>query len=250
MNFQNRTRQILALLNERGSADVPELAQHLQTSEITVRRDLTRLAADGLLVRTHGGAIQPGLVPKAMSFVQKQTANVDAKDAICRIAAGLIDDGDIIFLDCGSTVARICSLILHRPIRVITNSLPVVAELLGSAVAINLIGGEIDPVRQAVHGLMAIEHIARYRANKAFVGADGVSINGLSANSETEAVLTRSLMEQADKTIVLADSSKLGQDRYIQFAPLSAVNTMITNAEADVAVVNALQSAGLFVLKS
>jgi DeoR family transcriptional regulator, fructose operon transcriptional repressor len=241
MNFQTRTRQILALLNERGSAEVRDLAEALDTSEITVRRDLTRLAADGLLVRTHGGAMQTGLVPRPVSFGQKSAVNEAQKDHICRIAATLIEDDDVIFLDCGSTVVRLCPLIRQRSIRVITNSLPVVAELLGSAVTLNLIGGEVDPVRQAMHGLMASEHIARYRATKAFVGADGLSVSGLSANSEIEAALTRSLMAHADRTIVLADGSKLGRDSYVQFAPLSAVHTLITDPGADAAVVAELR---------
>ncbi len=224
------------------------MAEALQTSEITVRRDLTRLATDGLLIRTHGGAMQAGLMPKPVSFVQKSAANTEQKDHICQIAARLIDDGDVIFMDCGSTVVRLCPLIRQRPIRVITNSLPVVAELLGSAVKINLVGGEVDPVRQAVHGLIADEHISRYRANKAFVGTDGLSANGLSDNSEVEAAITRSLMAHADQTIVLADSSKLGQDRYVQFAPLSAVHTLITNPGADAATVADLRKAGLYIL--
>jgi DeoR family transcriptional regulator, fructose operon transcriptional repressor len=248
VNFQDRTRQILTLLTERGSAEVPELAAQLHTSEITVRRDLARLAADGLIVRTHGGAMQPGLLPNAVDFAHKAVANVEQKDAICRIAAGLIADGDVLFLDCGSTVARLCPLIRQRPVRVITNSLPVVLALLGSAVRVNLVGGEVDPVRQAVHGLMATEHIARYRADKAFVGVDGLSTNGLSANSETEATLTRSLMAHANQTIALAAGRKIGRDSYVQFAPLAALQTLVTDVTADAATLADLRAQGLTVL--
>ena len=79
-------------------------------------------------------------------------------------------------MDCGSTVFRLCPFIRHKRIAVVTNSLPVVAELMGSDVAVNLVGGEVDKERQAVHGLMAEEHIARYRANRAFIGVDGISL--------------------------------------------------------------------------
>lgn len=128
----------------------------------------------------------------------------------------------------------------------ITNSLPIVAELLSSAVSINLVGGEVDKERQAVHGLMAEEHMARYRANRAFLGVDGISLqNGLSANSEKEASTTVTIARQTDIVYLLCDSSKLETDKYLHFAPLSLFNVLITDNEASPERIAAYRQAGV-----
>lgn len=248
MSYQSRKQIILKLLDEKGDVDVKELAQVLETSEITVRRDLGLMAADGLLYRTHGGAMRLSLVNQPISFVQKSAVNADKKDHICRIAAAQIQDGDVIFMDCGSTVFRMCSFIRDKRIKVITNSLPVVHELLNSTVSINLIGGEVDAERQAVHGSMSTEHIRRYQADKAFLGVGGISLDkGLSAVSEKEAEMTLSMAANAQVTYLLCDSSKLGKDKYLTFAPLELVNVLITDEQSS-EIIQAFTNAGLKVL--
>ncbi|RAJ99885.1 DeoR family transcriptional regulator [Larkinella arboricola] len=233
MSFPNRKRIILQTVEEKGSVEVKELADLLQTSEITVRRDLTQMATDGLIYRTHGGAMKVSLAKNPVQFVNKTAVNSENKDYICRLAAQQIQEGDVIFMDCGSTVFRLCQFIRNKRIQVITNSLPVVNELLQSEVTVNLVGGEVDAKRQAVHGLIAHEHIARYRAHKAFLGVDGISAaNGLSAHSETEAGMTLAMAGQAEETYLLCDSTKLEKDKYMQFAPLSLVQTLVTDPDA------------------
>src|ERR1700743_1764756 len=101
MNFQKRKHSILKRLAESGDADIKELALALEVSEITIRRDLNQLAADGLLQRTHGGAVKVAAVNPPPPFANKAAVNVKAKEAIARRAAAEINDGDILFLDCG-----------------------------------------------------------------------------------------------------------------------------------------------------
>src|ERR1700679_1629965 len=177
MNFQKRKRIILEKLENDGDVYIKKLATELEISEITIRRDLNQLAADGLLYRTHGGAMKLNPLEVPHDFINKAAKNIEAKDNICRAAAQLINDGDIIFMDCGSTVFRLCQFIKNKKIKVISNSLPVVYELQNSSVSLNIIGGEFDAERQAVHGSIANKHIAFYKANKAFLGADGISVN-------------------------------------------------------------------------
>jgi DeoR family fructose operon transcriptional repressor len=249
MSFQIRKLKILERLDANGSADVAELADLLRTSEITVRRDLAALAGQGLLVRTHGGAMKTGLERQPVQFAKKATSHAEAKAQIAARAAGLIHDGDTLFLDCGSTVFQLCPLIRSKKIRVITNSLPIVRELLGSAVTLNLIGGELDAARQAAHGLVAEEHVARYRADAAFIGVDGFSLEtGLTARTEVEAAHTRALLRQADRVVLLCDSSKLQRDQYVRFAPAAAVHTLVTDAQADPEVLERYRAAGVEVL--
>ena len=233
MNYPKRKQLILDKLNTRGEVDVKEIAAGLEISEITIRRDLNRLAADGLLFRTHGGAMKVNPLEIPHDFVNKAAKNIEAKDKICRAAAGFINDGDIIFMDCGSTVFRLCQFIKNKKIKVITNSLPVVFELQNSLVSLNIIGGEFDKERQAVHGKIAGEHIARYKANKAFLGVDGISVNGLFANSELESDITQAFAGHSAKTFLLCDSSKIGKESYLKFGDLNMIEAIFTDSRSE-----------------
>jgi DeoR family fructose operon transcriptional repressor len=233
MNYPKRKQKILAHLETRGEVDVKQLADELHASEITIRRDLNQLAADGLLYRTHGGASKVNPFEKPQGFVNKAAQNAAAKDDICRIAARQINDGDIVFMDCGSTVFRLCQFIKNKKIKVITNSLPVIYELQNCAVSLNIIGGEYNKERQAVHGSMAVEHIFKYRAAKAFLGVDGISENGLFANSENEASITMAFAHNSAYTYLLCDGSKIGKESYLRFADFDLVNALITNTNTD-----------------
>lgn len=233
MNFQVRKQKLIEKLEQDGIVDVKEMAILLETSEITVRRDLAILAKQGLLVRTHGGAMKVSLSQMPVTFAQKSAVNAEQKDEICRKAVAHIREGDVVFLDCGSTVFRMCPLIRNMKIQVVTNSLPIVNELIGSSISLNFAGGEIDSERQAAHGKIAVEHFQRYRADKAFVGIDGISLkNGLSASSEKEAEITMAISQNARETFFLCDSSKLERDRYFPFAGIDFVKYLITDSRA------------------
>jgi DeoR family fructose operon transcriptional repressor len=246
MNFQKRKQSILQTLEETGEADIKRLAEALRVADITIRRDLNQLAADGLLQRTHGGAIKSEAPIPPYPFVNKAAINIKAKQAIARRAAAEINDGDILFLDCGSTVFNLCPYIRNKTIRVITNSLPIVHALEKSHASVNLVGGEFDAERQAIHGKMAEYHIGKYRANKAFLGVDGISPNGLFANSEKEATVTMAIAAHSDTNWLLCDSSKMGKETYWQFGSLRLIDTVITDASA--ASCPFLQQAGITVI--
>ena len=248
MNFQKRKQAILERLDAEGEADIKVLAAALKVAEITVRRDLNVLAEDGLLFRTHGGAMRVDEIAPAVSFANKAATKLSAKEAICRRAADEVKDGDILFMDCGSTVFHLCAFIRNKKIQVITNSMPVVYALQNSRVALNIIGGEYDMERQAVHGKMAEQHIQKYRATMAFLGVDGISPQGLFANSEKEATMSLSLAAQSKRNYLLCDASKLGRETYLNFAGLGLINTVITDAGA--AECRFLKKAGVRVLQA
>lgn len=249
MNFQVRKQKIIEKLAEDGIIDVKEMAHFLETSEITVRRDLAILAEQGLLIRTHGGAMKVSLSQMPISFAQKSAFNAEQKDEICRKAVSLIQPRDVVFLDCGSTVFRMCPLIRNLNIKVVTNSLPIINELIGSSVSLNFAGGEIDFERQAAHGKIAVEHFQRYRADKAFVGIDGISLkNGLSASSEKEAEITMAIAQNARETFFLCDSSKLERNRYFPFAPIDFVRNLITDSKTSESVLEAYKISGVNIL--
>ncbi len=249
MNFQVRKQKIIEKVEQEGIIDVKKIALELETSEITVRRDLTILAEQGLLLRTYGGAMKVSLSKMPLSFAQKSAINATQKDEICRKAVEQIQEGDVVFLDCGSTVFRICPLIRNLNIKVVTNSLPIISELIGSSVSLNFAGGEIDFERQAAHGKMAVEHFQRYRADKAFVGIDGISLkNGLSASTEKEAEITMAIAQNANETFFLCDSSKLEKDRYFPFASINFVENLITDSKVSEQLLSAYKALGMKVL--
>ena len=231
MSFAERKKDILRILDEFERLSVFEISEKLAISPATVRRDLTDLAVEGLLIRTHGGAMRVDGLPFT-SFSGKQQANDSVKQKIGLQAASLVNKGDTIFMDCGSTVFTMCPHLKKiGTLTVITNSLPVVAELISTpGIKINLIGGELDANRKAVHGDMAIRHIDNYHAAKAFIGTDGLTPEkGLSSHSEKEAGITRAYCNNADSAYLLCDSSKIGRNAYLKSVPLTAIKYLITD---------------------
>jgi len=250
MSQQERKKIMLALLAEKESVSVKELAEHLGISEITIRRDLLALSEQGLLERTHGGAMK---VERQVlhHFEHKSDSKQAEKEHIALLAAQFIEPNDTIFLDCGSTVFALCKHLKNIPhLKIITNSLPILVELLSyKNLKINLVGGEVDTERMAVHGSIALEHIGRYHAQKAFIGVDGISLkNGLTAHSEKEAEMAKALSKQAETTFLLCDSSKIEKESYLKFAPLSMIQYLITNKNFDDKLKNEYKKYGVNVI--
>lgn len=230
MSFQERRRKILLLIHEFENLSVAEIAVKTGSSPATVRRDLTDLAEEGSIVRTHGGAMKPD-DGRFTGFDNKQQANNEVKQAIGKLAALSVKDGDTIFMDCGSTVFMMCAhLKKMNKVRIITNSLPVVAEMMDApGISINIIGGELDAGRKAVHGDTAIAHIDNYHADKAFIGIDGITLQGLSSHSEKEATITKAFCRNASSVYLLCDSLKIGKPSYIKTGPLTIINHLLTD---------------------
>ncbi len=251
MSPQERKKLILDLLAEKESLSVKEFAERLSISEITIRRDLLLLSEQGLLARTHGGAMQMEAAQVLFNFENKLDKKQAEKDYIAGLAAKFIEPNDTVFLDCGSTVFALCKYLRNIPkLKIITNSLPILGELISyKDLEINMIGGEVDIARKAVHGHIAYEHISKYHAHKAFIGVDGISLqNGLTAHSEKEAGMSQAIAKQADTVFLLCDSSKIEKDSYLKFAPLSMVDYLITDANFDAKQKQAYEKKGLKVI--
>ncbi|CAG5068808.1 HTH-type transcriptional repressor GlcR [Dyadobacter sp. CECT 9623] len=247
MTFQERKKKIIAAVFETGSLSVFQLADQLAASPATIRRDLHEITQEGLLIRTHGGAMRTESAV-VTSFTGKKAADSIQKEKIGEAAASYVQDGDTIFMDCGSTVFQMCLYLKKKNnIRVITNSLPIVAELIDNpTVTINLIGGELDSSRKAVHGAKAVEHVNSYHAAKAFIGVDGISPeNGLSAHSETESSITSAFIQNCENVYLLCDSSKIGRDSYIKFAALTDISFLITDNRLEESTAMSLKEKGI-----
>jgi DeoR family fructose operon transcriptional repressor len=238
MKFEERKRFIVEKLKTSQQVEVIDIIDAFQVSAITARRDLIQLEKEGLLVRTHGGAIKSQLQlqgkKKLFSYDEKAVLNKERKEYIASLAIDLIQEGDVIFIDSGSTLHYLTPHIKNfRHLTVITNSLPVASDLLGhSNIRINLVGGEIDHERKAVYGLVAEQTLEHYHANKAFIGADGVSLQrGLTTYDEKEAGISRKIAASSEEVYLLCDSSKIERNSFVKFAPLSILKALITDNE-------------------
>ena len=252
MDQEFRKRHILEELEKNGVVTLQELVEQFKVSEMTVRRDLTELERQGFLIRKYGGAVKTEAVDSLFSFNRRMERNGGQKELICSTAAGFIEDGDIIFIDCGTTLFRLAHFIRKRRIRVITNSLPVVSELLNDPlVRLSFVGGDIDNDRQASYGRIAERNISEFSADKAFIGMDGVSLaNGLSSFDEKEGMVTKRMAEHADRVYLLCDSSKIEKDSYFRFAPITLVDTMITDTRISEELIRMYREKGVEIISS
>jgi DeoR family transcriptional regulator, fructose operon transcriptional repressor len=221
------------MLDKSEAITIKDIVNKCKVSEITARRDLISLEQKGIIKRTHGGAILTSGLPELFGFDNKAREHREQKIEICKLAASLIEDNDTIYMDCGTTVFFLARFITRfKNLRVITNSLPVVSELIPyPQLKIYLIGGELDNDRKALYGSMTENLIARYKADKAFIGAGGVSLeNGLSSVDEKEASITTKMAEAAKKVFLLCDSSKIENDSYFTYSSVSVLTNLVTDA--------------------
>lgn len=253
MNKELRKKYILNHLDKIESITIQDIVERCDVSEITARRDLSTLEDSSMLVRTHGGAIKSENTNGMFGFDKKSIKNRDNKIEICRFASSFIEDNDTIYIDCGTTTYYLSRFLTKfRNLRIITNSLPVVSELLPfSNISVYLIGGELDNSRKALYGPMTDNIISRYKADKAFIGAGGVSLtHGLSSVDEKEASVTIKMAEAAQKVFLLCDSSKIEKDSYFTYSSLSLISYLITDKNIDPELVNQYKNNKINVITS
>lgn len=246
-----RHKSILQQLNEKDYVAVQELADSFSISQMTVRRDLDLLEQKGYLFRTHGGAVKSEATNNLFSFNSRMARKSKEKEYICRLAANFIDPGNIISIDCGTTLYHLGSYIQAKyNLRLISNSLPLVSELVNYPnIRISLIGGDLNRERKATYGKIAEQNFEAYRTDKAFIGADGVSLtSGLSSYDEAEAHVTQLMANNAATVFLLCDSSKLENDSYIQFADLSLFDYLITDNQCPKQLIHTYREAGIRII--
>jgi DeoR family transcriptional regulator, fructose operon transcriptional repressor len=236
MYAEERQEAIAALVISRGRASVAELAQAYDVTTETVRRDLAALDKAGIVRRVHGGAVPV----RALHLVEpgvgeRESTRADYKDAIAAAATEFFPlSGASVLLDAGTTTARIAALIpTDRELVVVTNSVPIAARLAGfTSVSLQLLGGRVRGVTQAAVGEQALRVLDTLRVDIAFIGTNAISArHGLSTPDGEEAAVKRAMVRCANYVVVAADSTKVGREDLVSFAPISSVDTLITDAE-------------------
>ncbi len=248
-----RHEYILNLIRQNRTVRVSTLSEALGVSEITIRRDLEKLEEQGLLERTHGGAILTQRMRQEPLYVQKERLEIEAKRAIGRAAAGLVSEGETIFINSGSTTRQIFShLGRFSRLRVITSNAAAIAELGDHTESIELIvvGGTYRWQSNSLVGPLALATIHQINASKTFLGVDGISIqHGLTTPIQDEAEVARAMIAQTrGALIVVADHTKIGVVAEFVTCPLRRVETIVTDANLDADWRDALNEQGIRVI--
>ena len=240
---------ILDLVAERGTVGLSELATTLRISPATARRDLADLEAQRLLLRTHGGATSIDSRTE-LPVTLRDTRFQEAKRAIAAHVATLIPSGgrSAIALSGGSTTSCVANALSgHRELTIVTNSLSI-ASLITTFPHLSVVmtGGSLRAESLELVGIIAEHTFNAMNVETAILGADGVSVTGgVTTHNETEARTNKAMVQNSQRTIVVADGSKLGRLAFAEVAPISDIDILVTDSSADPEALAALRAAGL-----
>jgi DeoR/GlpR family transcriptional regulator of sugar metabolism len=222
-----------------------KLSELLDVSEATVRRDLEWLESEGVLERTHGGAVLSQRLRYEPEYMQRAEKSIEEKRAIGRVAAGLIADGDTVFINSGTTTTHL----LHQippdaNICVVTNNLQAVLEVGEVSYELIVLGGNVQSKSNSVTGKFALDNLNQVYANKTFVSVDGFSLKyGCTVPSSSESELDRAMLKRTKgELVLLADHTKWGIVSQYEIARLEEFNKMIIDDGLDPVVQEELSS--------
>lgn len=230
-----RQRKIVELVNQRLSIRVTELSKIFSVTEETIRRDLEKLEKENLLARSHGGAVSIEKEQRETSFREREITNAAEKKAIAVEAIRLIEPGDQIVLDASTTAWYMAKELPDMPLTVLTNSINVAIELSKkSQIRVISTGGTLLAQSLSYVGPLAERSLSMYHVNKAFLSCKGVHLEkGLSDFNESQALVKKQMMDIADQTVLMADSSKLGIRSFSHIASLADIDWVITDMDID-----------------
>lgn len=228
-----RREKIIEFLQEDGSAKVADLAKLFKVTEVTVRQDLEKLEKQGLITREHGGAFLKNMEAHVKSVSLVHQENLEKKETIALKCLEFIESGDTIILDSGSTTTEIAKkLVGYKNLTVITNALNI-ALMLGTEPGIEVImtGGEFKPPTLSLTGQKAADFFKGLNVQKLFLATAGISLkSGLTYPSISDLVVKKAMIEAADITYLVADSTKIGKSALASLGALSLIDYIITDS--------------------
>jgi len=229
LSQSEREREILNLLTSDSTLSVAKIGDLLGVSAVTIRSDLTSLEVQGFIIRSRGGA-KPAFHPE---ILLRQKTQVEVKNRIARKAASLVSDGDTIMIEAGTTTALIAKYLTgKRNIRIVSNSTLIIPYARSNpGIHLSVVGGTFRPETEALVGPMALNGLESFYVKTAFVGTDGFTIdNGLSSHFPEAAAVLKKVVERAETTVLVADSSKYGNTGFVSIMPITAVSIIVTDS--------------------
>ncbi|MGA7342407.1 MAG: DeoR/GlpR family DNA-binding transcription regulator [Terracidiphilus sp.] len=250
MKAAERQLRIRQMLESRDFLDLETLCRELDASESSVRRDLDILEEEKALRRVYGGAVSVQPPPsRAFDYAVESVRLSGEKDRIARLTAGLIEDGQTVILDGGSTVAAVARELSSKSLHIVTNSLPI-AESLESLrnIELTLTGGYLDPRLRVMLGPFCEQMLGAIRADVLIMGIGSISESGFSNNNTLVVGSEQKMIAVAGKVIIVADHTKFGRGGMIPVASLSAAHIVVTDTGAAPESVRLLRDNGIEVL--
>jgi DeoR family fructose operon transcriptional repressor len=240
-----RRERIQEYLAVRQIARIADLCALLETSEATIRRDLEWMEADGILERTHGGAILSQRITSEPEYLQRVQKNPEEKKQIGSLTASIIEDGDIVFINSGTTTTQVIHQIrANASISVFTNNLNAALEMGEVGFQHYLLGGEYQPTSKSTAGRFAIENLKQVYGDKCIIGVDGISLkHGCTVPTNAEAEVIRAMIERTKgQVIIVADHSKWGVVSNFQIASIDEVDLLVTDEKIDPTALESLKT--------
>ena len=243
-NLNEREQALIDLIMEDPNCSVSQMSKVLQISAVTVRSVLNSLADKGMIVRTWGGAA-PAFHP---AIAERQRTAVECKHRIARAAAALVDEGDTIMIEAGTTTALVARYIFgKRNISVVSNSTLILPYARANPqLSLTMVGGSFRPETESFVGPLALGELERFHVRTAFVGTDGFTIeHGLSTHLVEGAEIVRKISQQAERVVMVADSSKWGHRGFVAVLPLDGITHIVTDRDLPQQACEALTDCGL-----
>jgi DeoR family fructose operon transcriptional repressor len=236
---EQRKEYILTVIDSEGRVKTDDLVKRFSVSSETIRRYLEELESEKKLRKVYGGAVKIDIATDEPSHLTREVIRAEEKGRIGKAAATLIQDGESVFIDEGTTTLQMVEHLTGRKrITVITNSVPALSRFLLLDqkdifhCELIFIGGHVQMKHLRIVGSIAEQMLDRLQADKAFITVDGVSLRkGLTAIDVGKACLSRRMLAHARQSIVMADDSKLGIDHFYKIADLKEVHTFVCNGE-------------------
>ena len=229
---ESRQKRIIELLQRDGHVRVPELSKLLNVSEITIRRDLSMLEKKSLLERTHGGAISTRQIHHEVNYSNRLDFELENKDIIAKTAAGLIDDGDTVFINGGSTTFHVFRYINRKNVKIVTTNAGCIGQINeDQGIELTLAGGLYSPRSNTFSGIFTNEILNRINANKAILGVHGISCRfGLTTPIQQSCEATKIMINRTKgEIIVVVDHRKIGLVSDYVTSPVNRITTLITD---------------------
>jgi len=251
LGFAERKKMILDILNTENKVEVTKLAERLVVSEVTIRRDLSIMEKQGLLAKTYGGAVKLEQTLLETMYRDNARKMPKEKEAIGKYAAELVKKGDVIFIDAGTTTAEIARNLKNRSnITVVTNSILVMLELRTSRdISTILLGGNCRVGSFDLSGPLAEKGIGSFRADKALLGTDGMSVDGgVTTGDIYTAKMTELMCRLASEVIIVTDHTKIGKNSFSKYTDIKDIDKLITDKTADKTYLGKIRKMGVEVI--
>lgn len=233
MITEERHKLILDILEKKGIVKLNEFVELTNTSESTIRRDLTYLESVNALKRVHGGATLLKSRYTELSYNEKLDKNINEKSIIARYAASLIKNGDCVYMDAGTTTFEMIKYINTTNVVVVTNGLKHIDSLVEKGINAYILGGKVRAITKAIIGIDTLKNLEKFRFDKAFMGMNGIHYQyGYTTPDAEEAVIKETAINLSKEAYVLADESKFGEVSFCKVSELKN-SSIITNAEVE-----------------